>query len=179
MGCIFDFIITKLKFQSSMNIKFHTLAMIMCASLGLSASEGGVISNANKNDVRYIKNTKRKPDVAFQQALRESNEWKNFVSSNGTWYVVFNEENAKPHRAFGSPISVFGMDPQSKALNFITSKLSGFNIPVTELNVTGIGISENYQYVHFNQVHAGLKVLNSDLYVKLTPSGASNVMGNG
>lgn len=171
MGCLFDYINTKLKFQSYMNIKFHTIAMIMCASMGLSASEGGVISNANKNDVRYIKNTKRKPDIAFQQALRESNEWKNFVTANGTWYVVFNEENAKPHRAFGTPIPVFGMDPQTKAMNFITSKLSAFNIPVSELNFTGSGVSENYQYVHFNQIHAGLKVLNSDVYVKLTPSG--------
>ena len=125
-----------------MNIKNYTVALMMLASLGLTASEGGIISNANKNDVRYIKDTKRMPDVAFQQSLRESAAWTNFVSANGTWYVIFNEENAKPHRAFGKPISVFGMDPQTKAMNFITTKLSGFNIPVSELSLRGSSNSE-------------------------------------
>ena len=160
-----------------MIIKNYTIGILMFASFGLSASEGGVISNANKNDVRFIKNTKRKPDVAFQKALRESAEWKNFVTANGTWYVIFNEENAKPHRAFGTPIPVFGMDPQSKAMNFISSKLSGFNIPVSELNFTGSGISENFQYVHFSQKHSGLKVLYSDVYVKMTPAGSVITFG--
>jgi len=154
-----------------MTIKKFTLAIMMLASFSATASEGGIISNANKNDVRFIKNTKRLPDVAFQQALRESAEWQNFVAANGTWYVIFNEENAKPHRAFGAPITVFGMDPQTKAMNFITNKLSGFNIPVSELAYASGGNSENFNYVHFNQIHSGLKVLYSDVYVKMTPSG--------
>jgi Zn-dependent metalloprotease len=137
----------------------------------MSASEGGIISNANKNDVRFIKNPKRLPDVAYQQALRESAEWQNFMAANGTWYVIFNEENAKPHRAFGQPVSVYGMDAQSRAMNFISSKLSGFNLPLSELALSGNAASENFQYVHYQQVHAGLKVLNSDVYVKMTPAG--------
>ncbi len=160
-----------------MRIKNYTLALMMLASFSLTASEGGIISNANKNDVRFIKNTKRLPDVAFQQALRESAEWQNFVAANGTWYVVFNEENAKPHRAFGKPVPVFGMDPQSKAMNFITSKLSGFNIPVSELSYAGGAVSQNFQYVHFNQIHSGLKVLYSDVYVKMTPAGSVITFG--
>jgi len=160
-----------------MNIKNYTFGILMLASFSLTASEGGVISNANKNDVRFIKDTKRKPDVAFQQALRESAAWTNFVSSNGTWYVIFNEENAKPHRAFGKPIAVFGMDAQAKAMNFINGKLSGFNIPVSELSYRGTAVSENFQYVHFNQIHSGVKVLFSDVYVKLTPSGSVVTFG--
>jgi Zn-dependent metalloprotease len=160
-----------------MAIKNYAITLMMLSSLGLSASEGGIISNANKNDVRFIKNTKRMPDVAYQQALRESAEWQNFVTANGTWYVIYNEENAKPHRAFGTPIPIFGMDPQTKAMNFITSKLSGFNIPVSELSYSGSGISENYQYVHFKQIHSGVKVLYSDVYVKLTPSGSVVTFG--
>ncbi len=160
-----------------MTIKNYTTALMLFASLGLFASEGGIISNANKNDVRFIKNPKRLPDVAFQQALRESAEWQNFVSTNGTWYVMFNEENAKPHRAFGKPIPVFGMDPQTKAMNFINSKLSGYNIPVSELSFRGTSISENFHYVHFNQMHGGLKVLYADLYVKMTPAGSVVTFG--
>ncbi len=160
-----------------MNIRNYTVALILLSSLSLVASEGGVISNANKNDIRFIKNTKRTPDIAFQKTLRESTGWQSFVSTNGTWYVIFNEENAKPHRAFGKPIPVFGMDPQTKAMNFITTKLSGFHIPVSELNYKGSSISESFQYVHFDQMHSGLKVLYSDIYVKLTPSGSVVTFG--
>lgn len=154
-----------------MNLKYFTIALMMLASLSLIASEGGVISNANKNDIRFIKNTKRLPDAAYQQELRERSSWKNFVSTNGTWYVIFNEENAKPHRAFGQPIPMFGMDAQSKALNFISAKLTGFNIPISELVYRNTAKSDNFQYVHFTQKHGGVQVLNSDVYVKFTQSG--------
>jgi Zn-dependent metalloprotease len=154
-----------------MTIKNYTTSFMLFASLSLMASEGGIISNAGKNDIRYIKDIQRMPDVAYQQQLREQNAWKNFTTSNGSWYVVFNEENAKPHRAFGQPISVFGMDAQSRALNFITNKLAGFNMPLSELTYSRSGNSANYQYVHFDQTHGGVKVLNSDVFVKMTPAG--------
>lgn len=151
--------------------KILTGTLLLMASAGMMASEGGVISNANKNDIRFIKNPKRLPDVAYQQELREKSSWKNFLNDNGNWYVVFNEENAKPHRAFGKPIAVFGMDATSKALNFISSKLNAFNIPVSELEFTTSITSGKFQYVHFHQKHSGVKVLGSDLYVKMTPDG--------
>ncbi|MFL5762984.1 MAG: T9SS type A sorting domain-containing protein [Bacteroidia bacterium] len=154
-----------------MTIKNYAAAFLVFSSLVLSASEGGIISNANKNDVRFIKDPKRKPDVAFQQSLRQGAEWQNFMSANGTWYVIFNEENAKPHRAFGKPIAVFGMDPQSRAMNFISGKLADFHIPVSELILASNANSQQFQYVHFRQVHSGLKVLNSDVYVKMTAAG--------
>lgn len=154
-----------------MNIRSYTLAALLLSAFSLTASEGGVISNANKNDVRFIKNPKKQPDVAFQKALRETAEWQNFVAANGQWYVIFNEENAKPHRAFGKPVPTYGMDAQARAMNFISSKLSGFNLPLSELNYSGGGTSESFQYVHFNQKHGGLKVLYSDVYVKMTLAG--------
>ena len=160
-----------------MGIKKYMTAVLMFASATLVASEGGVISNADKNNIRFIKNIKRLPDVAYQKELRERDSWKNFMSANGTWYVQFNEENAKPHRAFGKPIPVFGMDAQSKAMNFITSKLGAFNIPVSELSYASGGTSPNFQYVHYSQIHSGLKVLNSDVFVKLTPSGSVITFG--
>ncbi|MGZ4118607.1 MAG: hypothetical protein ACXVPY_14060, partial [Bacteroidia bacterium] len=103
-----------------MKIKNYVTALLMFASVSLAFSEGGVISNADRNNIRYIKNIKRLPDVAYQKELRERASWKNFLAANGTWYVMFNEENAKPHRAFGNPIPAFGMDAQSRAMNFIT-----------------------------------------------------------
>lgn len=150
-------------------IKLSFLSILF--SFTAFASDGGLLSNSNKTEIRYIKNGKRLPDVAYQQELRNKNSWKNFTALNGTWYVVFNEENAKPHRALGKPIQVFGMDAQTQAFNFINQKLSDFNIPVSELNYVATSTSEKYKYVHFDQTHNGAKVLNSDMYVKLTPDG--------
>ena len=96
-----------------MKIKNYIATALMFATATIAVAEGGVISNADKNNIRYIKNIKRLPDVAYQTELRERNSWKNFMAANGTWHVIFNEENAKPHRAFGNPIPVFGMDAQS------------------------------------------------------------------
>jgi len=154
-----------------MNIKLHLLALPLLCAFSATASDGGIISNSNKTEVRYIKNNKRMPDVAYQNELRSRTPWQNFMNANGTWYVVFNEENAKPHRAFGKPITVFGMDAKAQALSFISSKLADFNIPVAELNYVNTAVSDNFRYVHFNQKHSGVLVLNSDLYVKLTPDG--------
>jgi len=141
------------------------------AVINLFATEGSIFSNTTKNEVRYVKDNKRMPDIAYQKELRESAAWKNFMVANGTWYVIFNEENRKPHRAFGNPIPVFGVTAQQQAYNFITSKLNGFNIPVADLVYNSTATSENFNYVHFYQNYQGLKVLNSDLYVKITSSG--------
>jgi len=154
-----------------MNIKLKLSAILFLFVAAAFASDGGIISSSNKTEIRYIKNGKRMPDVAYQQELRNKNAWKKFTTVNGTWYVIFNEENAKPHRALGKPIQVFGMDAKTQAFNFINQKLGDFNIPVAELNYVATSASEQYKYVHFNQTHSGAKVLNSDLYVKLTPDG--------
>ena len=151
--------------------KISSIALSLFVTATMIASEGGIISNANKNDVRYITNTKRLPDAAYQLELRNRDNWKNFTDANGIWYVIFNEENAKPHRAFGKPITVFGMNAENKAMNFITTKLNGFNIPVADLQYVNTSTSENFQYVHYYQKYQGLKVLTSDLFVKMTPVG--------
>src|SRR6218665_3318670 len=126
-----------------MIIKLPLLAASLLFAVSATASDGGIISNTNKTEVRYIKNNKRLPDVAYQSELRGRAAWQNFLNANGTWYVVFNEENGKPHRAMGKPIPVFGMDAKAQALNFISSKLADFNIPVAELNYVNTAASEN------------------------------------
>jgi len=142
-----------------------------------SASEGGVFSNTNKYDVRFIKNTHRVPDQIFQSQLRETKTWQNFLKKNGTWYVIFNEENAMPHRAFGTPVYVFGMNPQAKAMNFISSALNGFKLPLSDLEYKSTSQSQHFQYVHYGQKYKGLNVLFSDLYVKMTHTGGVITFG--
>lgn len=155
------------------------MKQLLCAFLLLncilitsfSFASGDLSSTVDKNEIRYITNNKRLPDVELQYELRNRANWQNFIQQNGTWFVIFNEENSLPHRAFGKPISVFGADGKGRALNFIGSRLQGFNIPVNELKFENSTQSKNYEYVNFSQVHDGLQVLNTRLTVKLTPDG--------
>jgi len=119
-------------------------------------------------EVRYIKNNKRVPDADYQKELRNSVAWQSFLQKNGPWQVIFNEQNAKPHRAFGPPIQVSGSDASDKALNFINNELTDFNIPVNELFLVNAFASDHFQYINFTQHHQGLQVLNSRLTIKMT-----------
>ena len=122
-------------------------------------------------EITYINNKKRLPDLAYQNELRRGKIWQDFLKKNGIWYVDFNEENAKPHRAFGKPIAVSGANAKEKAFHFITNELNAFNIPVNELNLSNVLSSSSYDYVNFHQLYKGLKVLNSRLTVKLASHG--------
>lgn len=151
---------------------FNTIFILFLASFYYSSfASGGLESTYDKNEIRYIKNNKRMPDVEYQAELRNKSNWQNFIQQNGTWFVIFNEENALPHRAFGKPISVFGSDGKGRALDFLGNQLQGFNIPLSELKYVSTVRTKNYEYVNFTQVHDGLQVLNSYFSVKLTLDG--------
>lgn len=144
------------------------LGIIVFLSNGMA--DNNLFSSHDKNEVRFIKKLKQ-PDEAYQAQLRNKANWQNFVEENGTWYVVFNEENAKPHKAFGKPIAVSGANAREKAENFIQTKLAGFNIPQDELVFINATNSGNYEYVRFGQKHEGLNLLNTTLTVQLTLDG--------
>ena len=105
-----------------------TACLLLTAYCQLAFPSGGVDATNDKNEIRFITDNKRMPDVELQNELRNRANWQNFVQQNGTWFVIFNEENSRPHRAFGKPISVFGVDGKGRALNFIGTHLQGFNI---------------------------------------------------
>lgn len=126
-------------------------------------------------EVRFIKDGKRMPNEAIQRELRAADTWQNFLQANGTWYVKFGEENRLPHNAFGKPISVAGADLQSQAWNFVTEKLSAFEIPIGELELVSARHGARMNYVDYRQVHQGIPVLFSKLKVKITDD--SRVVG--
>lgn len=130
-----------------------------------------VHGHKDENEVRFITNNKRMLDVAYQQHLRNQPNWQNFLLTNGTWYVHFNEANAKPHRAFGKPIEVPGTDAIAKATYFIEHFLVGFNIPSEQLVLVSHTTNQHAQHVSFKQVYAGRDVLNSRISVRLTLDG--------
>lgn len=153
------------------------MLMLLFSSAAI-ASGGGITNSYDRTEVRYITNSKRLPDQTYQAELRSRSNWQNFLQQNGTWYVIFNEENARPHRAYGQPVQMFGASIEDKAMSFINTKLNGFNIPVSQLSYVSTVNSGDYEYVNYKQVVNGVEVLNSRLVVKMTPSGSVVMFGS-
>ncbi|MFM1876942.1 MAG: hypothetical protein RL266_2679, partial [Bacteroidota bacterium] len=116
-------------------------------------------------------NNKRTLDVQYQAHLRNQPNWQNFLLTHGTWYVHFNEANAKPHKAFGKPIVVPGTNAVEKAEYFVQHHLAGFGIPTNELVFVSTTANSHAQNVFFEQQKNGRRVLNSRLSVRLTADG--------
>ena len=119
------------------------------------------------SEIRFIRNPKL-PDKMYQNELRNRPAWQNFNGKYEKWQVIFNEENAVPHRANGNPIKTYNTNPVEGARAFISNELSDFNIPVQDLRLMGSGESKKHYFVNFFQEFDGLNVLNSRLTVKMT-----------
>lgn len=149
-----------------MKMIFTTILAVLTFS---SFAGGNVHSSKSPYEKTFYPWTAWMPDLQYQAELRESHAWQKFLQDHGDWWVLFNEENRKPHRATGTPIQVSGATPELAARNFISNYLQNFKIPENELVLTGVTTTEKYHYVNFGQVHNGLKVLQSKLTVRLTP----------
>ena len=139
-------------------LSFLCLGLILMSPLFGTAGESTKITD----------NPKKVPNQALQEALRGQAAWQSYVNKHNTWRVHFNEENARPHRAFGNGISTIGVSVQDRAMNFITSELGDFNIPVADLVLMGESNSPKHNYVNYYQRYNGLKVLDSRMMVKMT-----------
>ena len=62
-------------------------------------------NHTDGNEVRYVKKSVEL-NPQYQQQLRNAEMWKNFMHQNPDWFVIFNENNQMPHRAFGAPIQI-------------------------------------------------------------------------
>lgn len=118
-------------------------------------------------EIRYVQQ-KQAFDVSLQQHLKATTYWYTFSQRHPSWHVLFNEENSKPNRAFGNPIRVNGSDLLAKSYQFMAQELSGFNIPVGQLELIQIHESAKYRFVNFRQMHEGLEIINSRLTLKFT-----------
>ncbi|NNM16713.1 MAG: PepSY domain-containing protein, partial [Bacteroidia bacterium] len=117
----------------------------------------------------FIENNQRIPDEVYQAELRNQPAWQNFMQNHGTWFVTFNEENAKPHRAYGKPIAMGNNGNEvNTAIDFINNHLKDFNVPVKELQLMSSIEGTKYHFVHFNQYHKNLEVLFTRSTIKLT-----------
>jgi len=148
--------------------------LILVLALGAYSLSFMAQSNVSVQDNRLnvtFANYKRVLNKTYQHELMNSPAWKNFKQANGEWYVWFNEENAKPHRAFGKPIPTSGATPGDKAMNFITSKLGDFNIPASDLVLQQVNANKKMTFVNYYQTYNGVRVLYSNMAVRLSPAG--------
>ena len=146
-----------------------TLTLILCGMLTLNSPAQQ--ATTAREEITFIADNQRMPDEAWQLELRHGQAWQQFLAAHGTWYVHFNEEAYKPHRAYGRPIPVAGSTPEQRALNFIGTELGAFGVEVGDLELMSVASGAKYDYVHFKQQHQGLEVLFSHIIVKLDHAG--------
>ena len=149
------------------------LTPIFCLSV-LVSSASDPHGGKDRNEIRYIQDNKRVPNKMIQHQARHNYAWKSFLEQNGTWYVQFKEETMLPSIAYGKPIVVPGGNAEDRAMNFIENNLSGFNLPVDDLELTKVITGKHNTYVNFRQLYQGLEVVDSRVKVKLTQDGKVN-----
>ncbi|MFT4678001.1 MAG: Zn-dependent metalloprotease [Flavobacteriales bacterium] len=144
---------------------FFTLLFLALTTLSYAGNDPEI--NLDPLEVTFYNSEIMVLDNHYQQYLREQSPWQSFLNENGTWYAHYNEQNQKPHRAYGQPISTFGATAEEQALNFINDKLGMFNIPAEDLSFSSSPAGKKYQYVNFTQKYQGVEILNSRVMVKL------------
>ena len=112
----------------------------------------------DENEIRYIKED-MVLDPVYQEYLRNKTVWKDFLTNNSKWFVIFNERNQLPHRAFGSPIAINDLQAFLSAQNFI--------LPDNLRESSNIR-NDKYITKTYTQYHNNLEVLGSKLYAKFT-----------
>ncbi len=119
-------------------------------------------NHIDENEVRYYKVNPL--DIAVQQQLREGSVWQSFLSDHPNWFVMFDENNKMPHRAFGQPIHLNG-NSAADILNFLSA--TSFNLP-NDLRPNQNSKNDKYINFNFNQFYNNLEVVNSSVYAKLS-----------
>ena len=114
------------------------------------------------NEIRYYK---AKPlDLIIQEDLRRGDFWQEFLNNNPNWFVMFDENNNMPHKAFGEPIQLNGSSI-SDVLNFLSN--TDFILP-SDLRLLSSSKNDKYINFDFNQFYNNIQVISSRVYAKLS-----------
>ena len=141
-----------------MKSKILFIILTICSSFLYATKH----SHIDKNEIRYYNTTIL--DLTLQQQLREGSDWQTFLTYNPNWFVIFDENNKLPHRAFGEPIQLNGSS-NSDVLNFLSSK--SFTLP-TDLRFVNSSKNDKYINYHFNQFYNNIEIISSKIYAKLS-----------
>ena len=142
--------------------KFLLSLIIFFCSFNVFASK---CNHHDHQEVRYI-NNKQPLNPVLQEALRKQDLWQRFIQNHSDWFVIFNENNYLPHRAFGSPIPLSnGVTTEDKVLNFLNT--NNFSLPA-DLRFNGISKNNKHINIDFKQYYNSLEIIDSRLYAKLS-----------
>ena len=125
-------------------------------------------SQSDRNEIRLPAKATNLPNLTKQAFLRNSASWQNFIATNGTWYVEFDETSGLPNRAYGKPISMPGNTLQDKANYFIENQLAGFGVDKSTLANSKEVKGKKYHYVNYKQYYQGLEVIGAKLFLKFS-----------
>ena len=114
----------------------------------------------DENEVRYIKGS-QELNPQYQQLLRNGLLWKDFRVNNEDWFVIFNERNQLPHRAFGAPVPVNDLQLFFSVNNFILPN---------DLRETTVVKNDKHINKIYRQYYNDLEVIGSKLYAKFSLS---------
>ena len=119
-------------------------------------------NHTDENEIRYFNASAL--DVNKQQQLRQGSLWQAFLFDNPNWFVIFDENNKLPHKAFGEPIQLNGSS-STDVLNFLSN--TSFTLPA-DLRIVANTKNDKYINFNFNQFYNNIKVINSKIYAKLS-----------
>jgi len=141
-------------------MKSKILFIILTISASLLYAEKH--EHIDENEIRYFNSSPL--DVTIQQQLRDGSVWQAFLSDNPNWFVMFDENNNLPHKAFGEPIQLNGSS-NIDVLNFLSN--TSFTLPA---DLRFVNNSKNDKYINFkfNQFYNNIEVINSKVYAKLS-----------
>lgn len=130
-----------------------------------------LMASGSNLEVRFINKKGAWYSDARQQQLRSSLPWQQFKLLYPKWSVQFNEQNARPHKAWGTPIPLKGNTLQEKALGFLSNQAAMFQVPVQSLKQSAFIQSQKFDYLHYKQYWNGLEVLYTQIIFKFTKTG--------
>ena len=153
--------------QPFMRNPFLFIAALM---ISFNALAGGNLHNHYDPLIkRFMDDSKRPLDKQYQEKLRQQTSWQSFINRNGDWWVQFNETNARPHRAFGTPIPIgISGNAASAGLYFLRNYTGGYLPSNIDLEFVSAPESRKYIQPNFIQKYNGVEVLWSRATVKLT-----------
>lgn len=150
--------------------KISILPLLLCLFLvGSAFAQEHQHADANPNITPY---NDAAAALAGYSSLQYNQQapWKNFITQHPSWGARFDRYTHLPHRAIGAPIVYANgsNDLTAKALSFIQTELSTYEIPVNELVVTRQYNDGKYINVDMKQVHQGSEVLWSRVSMRFT-----------
>ncbi len=160
-----------------MNLRLTALAVLALGMLAASPQAAAQQEHWHTYNQAYWTDAQARVHPEHQYALRKADAWQDFLDAHGSWYVAFNESTGFPHRASGPAIATEGADPQARALHFLTETLAAYDLPLDDLRLTRVYEGERFTYVDFEQMHEGLRVLDSRVTLRLTQDGRVVLFG--